>query len=218
MSTTAVPDTHEMVIIHRVFRREFRLLPDLIEQVTVGDTARAALLTEHLGDVVASLHHHHEGEDDLLWPPLLQQATLEAELIHRMEAQHHSLSATLDQIDKLSPAWAATANQADRDALAAAVRQTAATLELHLVEEEREILPLVREHLTVEQWGKLGERGAKSIDDKRKRLLFLGMILEDCSADEAQAFLARMPAPVRLLWKLVGRRMYDGYLRTVREG
>ncbi|WP_328325131.1 hypothetical protein OHA70_35055 [Kribbella sp. NBC_00382] len=33
MSRTAVPDTHEMVIIHRVFRREFRLLHDLIWRV-----------------------------------------------------------------------------------------------------------------------------------------------------------------------------------------
>ncbi|NEA30412.1 hemerythrin domain-containing protein [Streptomyces sp. SID13031] len=217
MSTTAVPNTHEMVIIHRVFRREFRLLPDLIGHVAVGDTERAALVGEHLTDIVSSLHHHHEGEDDLLWPPLLKQATLEADLIHRMESQHASLSTALDQVDKLTPAWAATANQADRDALATAVRDAAVVLEEHMGEEEQEILPLVREHLTAEQWNKLGERGAKSIDDKRKRLLFLGMILEDCSPAEERDFLKRMPAPVRVLWRLIGRRSYDGYVRLIRR-
>ncbi|GAA0929986.1 hypothetical protein GCM10009554_12730 [Kribbella koreensis] len=217
MSTTAVPDTHEMVIIHRVFRREFGLLPDLIGHVTVGDTERAALVGEHLTDLVASLHHHHEGEDDLLWPPLLEKASLEADLIHRMEGQHSALSIALDQIDKLAPAWAATANQADRDALATAVRQAAVILEEHMREEEQEILPLVRQYLTAEQWNRLGERGAKSIDDKRKRLLFLGMILEECSPEEERDFLKRIPAPVRVLWKVVGRRTYDGYVRLVRR-
>jgi hemerythrin-like domain-containing protein len=218
MSTTEVPDTHEMVIIHRVFRREFGLLPDLIDHVTVGDTERAALVGEHLTDVVFSLHHHHEGEDDLLWPPLLEQATLEADLIQRMEGQHASLSTALDQIDKLTPAWAATANQADRDALATAVKEAAVILEEHMGEEEQQILPLVREHLTAEQWNKLGERGAKAIDDKRKRLLFLGMILEDCSPEEEREFLKKMPAPVRVLWKIIGRRSYDGYVRVLRRG
>jgi hemerythrin-like domain-containing protein len=217
MSTTEVPDTHEMVIIHRVFRREFGLLPDLIDHVTVGDTERAALVGEHLTDVVFSLHHHHEGEDDLLWPPLLEQATLEAELIQRMEDQHAALSTALDQIDKLTPAWAATANQADREALATAVKEAAVILEQHMGEEEQQILPLVREHLTAEQWNKLGERGAKAIDDKRKRLLFLGMILEDCSPEEEREFLKEMPAPVRVLWKLIGRRSYDGYVRLIRR-
>lgn len=218
MSTTAQPNTHEMVIIHRVFRREFQLLPGLIEGVADGNTERAALVGEHLGDVVASLHHHHEGEDDLLWPPLLQSATLQADLIHRMEAQHASLSTALDQIEKLTPAWAATARQADAEELAKSVRDAAVILEEHMVEEEQEILPLVREHLTVEQWGKLGERGSKSITDKRKRLLFLGMILEDASPQEQRDFLAKLPAPVRVLWKLVGRRSYDGYVRMVRRG
>lgn len=217
MSTTAVPDTHDMVIVHRVFRREFRLLPDLIGRVTAGDTQRAALLGEHLTDVVFALHHHHEGEDDLLWPPLLATATLEKDLIHRMESQHAALSTALDQIDKLVPAWAATANQADRDALATAVKEAAAILEEHMGEEEQQILPLVREHLTTEQWNKLGERGAKSIDDKRKRLLFLGMILEECPPEEEREFLQKMPAPVRVLWRLVGRRTYDGYVRMIRR-
>jgi hypothetical protein len=43
------------------------------------------------------------------------------------------------------------------------------------------------------------------------------MILEDCSPEEEQHFLKRMPAPVRVIWKLVGRRSYDGYVRLIRR-
>jgi hemerythrin-like domain-containing protein len=217
MPGTTKPNTHEMVVIHRVFRREFQLLPDLIEQVAGGNTQRAAVLAEHLTDLVSSLHHHHEGEDDLLWPVLLAKATLQTELVHRMESQHEALSTALEKVEKLTPAWAATANPADRDELAKAVRESSVILEEHMAEEEKEILPVVDEHLTAEEWDKLGDRGAKSISDKRKRLLFLGMILEEATPAEAELFWIHIPAPVKLLWKVIGRRQYDGYVRVIRR-
>jgi len=211
------PDTHDMVIVHRVFRREFHLLPDLISRVAEGNTERAAVVAEHLTDLTSGLHHHHEGEDDLLWPLLLERATLQTDLVHRMESQHAALSTSLDQVDKLAPAWAATANATDRDALAKAVREASVILDEHMGEEEREILPLARQHLTAEQWNKLGERGAKSIQDKRKRLLFLGMLLEETSPEEARDFMHHIPPPVRVIWKLVGRRQYAAYIRLIRS-
>jgi hypothetical protein len=146
----------------------------------------------------------------------LETATLHADLVHRMEFQHAALSTALDRIDKLTPAWRATANTDDRDALAQAVREASAIVDEHMAEEEQEILPLVRKYLTVEQWSKLGERGAESIDDKHKRLLFLGAILEDTSAQEEREFLSHLPAPVRLLWRFLGRRQYETYIRRVR--
>lgn len=217
MANGSKPQTQEMVVIHRVFRREFQLLPDLISAVAVGNTERAGVLAEHLTDLVTSLHHHHEGEDDLLWPPLLAKATLQTELVHRMESQHQALATALEKVKKLTPAWTATANEADRDGLAQAVRESSAILDEHMAEEEQEILPLVQEFLTVEEWNKLGERGSKSITDKRKQLLFLGMILEEASPAEEQLFWRVIPAPVRLIWKVVGRRMYAGYVRVIRD-
>lgn len=218
MTTSTQPDTHGMVIVHRVFRRELRLLPELIGKVAEGNTERAAVLAEHLTDVVSALHHHHQGEDDLLWPRLLKRATLHADLVHRMEAQHVALSAVLDRIDELAPAWAATAGQGDRDELVTKLGEASVLLDQHLGEEEQEILPLTRQHLTREEWAELGERGAKSIEDKRKRMLFLGMILEDASPDEQRTFLAELPPPIRILWKLVGRKLYGGYIRQIRAG
>lgn len=218
MTAGAQPDTHGMVIVHRVFRRELRLLPELISKVADGNTERAAVLAEHLTDLVSALHHHHQGEDDLLWPRLLERATLHADLVHRMEAQHVALSSVLDRIDKLTPAWATTAGTAARDELATTVGEASALLDVHLDEEEQEILPLTREHLTVREWAEIGERGANSIQDKRKRLIFLGMILEDASPQEQRTFLAQLPPPVRILWKVAGKPMFGGYLRRIRVG
>lgn len=218
MSTTqhTEPDTHEMVLVHRVFRREFRLLPELIRRVGEGDTARAAVLAEHATDLVTGLHQHHVAEDDLLWPPLLRQAKVHTDLVHRMEAQHTDLSATLDQVEELMPAWAAKAGGAERDELVDALDKVSKILDFHLAEEEQKILPLVRKYLTVNQWKALGAHGAEAIDGKQKRLMFLGMILEDTSTDEERNFLSRMPAPVRVLWKVLGRRQYAAYMARIR--
>ncbi|MEV6283649.1 hemerythrin domain-containing protein [Kribbella sp. NPDC051770] len=217
MSTATRPDTHTMVVVHRVFRREFRLLPGLIEGVRAGDTERAAVLAEHLTDIVAALHHHHEAEDDLIWPLLLERATLHLDLVHRMEAQHAALGAALDRIEKLTPQWGRSASLVEARELAAAVREASAVLEEHMGEEESAILPVIAEHLSVEEWGKVGERGAKSVADKRKRLLFLGAILEDATPQEQRDFLGELPAPGRVLWPLLGKRAYGGYTRLIRN-
>lgn len=218
MSTTeqAQPDTHEMVVVHRVFRREFRLLPDLVGRVGEGNTARAKELAEHAGDLLGGLHHHHHTEDELLWPPLLREARPHADLVHRMENQHQDLAALLAEINPLLPVWAADARPVDRDRLADQLRKVSLLLDEHLSEEEQEILPLVREHLTVAQWEALGKRGAEALDDKRKRLIFLGMVLEDCTPAEERDFLTRLPGIVRLLWRFVGRRQYAAYVARIR--
>ena len=46
-ATEQLTDVSDMYIVHRVFRREFVLIPQLVRQVAAGDTARAAVVGEH---------------------------------------------------------------------------------------------------------------------------------------------------------------------------
>ena len=43
-SNQTLTDVHDMVVVHRVFRRELRLIPQLVREVAPGDTARAPVL------------------------------------------------------------------------------------------------------------------------------------------------------------------------------
>jgi hypothetical protein len=99
VDTRERPDTHEMVVVHRLFRREAALLPRLVESVPDGDTKRAALIAGHYRDYRHGLHQHHSGEDELLWPLLLARVDLEAEIVLRMEAQHEVIAASLTEVD-----------------------------------------------------------------------------------------------------------------------
>ena len=217
-STTERTDTWDMVVVHRVFRREFRLAPALIRAVAPGDTARAAVLAEHFANVATGLHHHHSSEDELVWPLMLQRASMHTGLINRMEAQHDRLHEPLARIDVLLPRWRERALVADRDELADLFAQASAALDEHLGDEEREMLPLIEQHLSPAEWKAVGDRGKEVIPKGRMALVFLGAILEEATPAERKRFLAELPLPARALWRLVGRRVYAGSSNRVRRG
>ncbi|WP_030204371.1 hemerythrin domain-containing protein [Streptomyces sp. NRRL S-87] len=201
------PYTREMAMIHQVFRRESRLLAELVQDVRPADTARSGVLAEHWRQYSVGLHAHHTGEDEVLWPVLLRHLDLDAEQVLAMEAQHRELSDGIAAVQGLMDRWEARALPEDRDELAEALRRHHRQLCAHLDEEEREVMPLVALHVNEEQWRAVGERGLA--ETPRNRLMIaLGAILEDTPPEEREEFLARLPLPARVLWKLLGQRQY----------
>jgi hemerythrin-like domain-containing protein len=179
-TTTAIarPDTHDMIVVHRVFRRESELMPALIRAVPDGDTARAAVLAQAFSDYQLGLHLHHTGEDELVWPLLLARVDLEADMVLRMETQHEVVARTLTEASRRMPHWRSAPSAATAAPLVSALTEHRAALLEHLHDEEEYILPLIEEHLTVAEWARLGQRFAEEVP-KDKMLFFLGMILED---------------------------------------
>jgi hypothetical protein len=215
-TTTERVDTQEMVIVHRLFRREFRMLPTLVQQVAAGDRDRADIVAGHAADVRYGLHHHHTGEDLLLWPKLLARAAPRAELVHRMQAQHERIGVLLERIDALTAQWRPTADPATRDELAHVLAQTSAALDEHLGDEEKDLLPLVAEYITQPEWDALTAYGKKALPKNTKAFVYLGLILEEATAEESAAFLPKLPAPVRWAWRLIGHRIYRRAITRVR--
>ncbi|MEI5098507.1 hemerythrin domain-containing protein [Streptomyces sp. PmtG] len=209
------PYTREMVMIHRIFRRESRVMAELIGRVTPGDTARAAALAGSWRTYAAGLHLHHTGEDELLWPKLRARAELDAELVSRMQAQHRELSANLEEVEMLLARWAAHTSAAEGADLAEALAHHHRILCAHLDEEERAVMPLVARHVTEAEWRAVGDRGLAEVP-RNRRLIALGAILEDATAQERAEFLGRLPAPARLMWHLVGRRQYRREMNRIR--
>ena len=134
-----------------------------------------------------------------------------------MEQQHQVVGGLLHRVDELLPRWTAAADAALRDELAGVLRELSPALDAHLAEEEREVLPLIAEHLTVPEWAELGQRGMASIP-KPRMLVLLGHILEETSPAERQKFLGHAPPPARLAFKLVGKRKWAREVAVLREG
>jgi hemerythrin-like domain-containing protein len=209
------PYTHEMVIVHRVFRREADLLPELVRAAPVGDIARAEQIACHVEEYAGGLHHHHSLEDELIWPLLRDRAPVGDDLVTRMEAQHHRIDKTLAALGDALPRWRRSADADSAEAVAQGLDDHHAVLLEHLHDEETLILPMVADHLTVAEWDLVGARGLERIP-KNKLMLALGAILEDATEQERQYFLGKVPLVGRLLWKIVGQRQYSAQCRELR--
>ena len=216
-TTVQRPDTHEMFVIHRVFRRESALMPRLIQAVPDGDTARAQVLADACADYQLGLHLHHTGEDELVWPLLLARVDLEADMVLRMETQHDVVARTLAEASRRMPPWRAAPSAVTAAPLIGALTEHRTALLEHLNDEEEYILPLIAEHLTVAEWARLGERFAEEVP-RSKMLFFLGMILEDADSAERQAMMANLPAPARFAWTAFGQRQFRRKVSRIRAG
>lgn len=208
------PDTAEMVFVHNSFRKQFGNLPGLVRAVDAGDRARAAVLVEFLGQLTTALHHHHEGEDELMWPLLLDRAPVDSALILRMEEQHERIAELYRGADRTAAAFAADPTSAARDALADVLTDLNDALGEHLHDEEAHILPLVERVITVPEWQALAERGRAGIP-KDKQLVFLGFLLDANTPERGRAMLAASPAPARVAWALLGRRAFRREYRRI---
>lgn len=211
--TQTRPDIREMVIVHDLFRREFGALPGLVRGVPSGDVARAAVVVAWLEELATGLHHHHTGEDELMWPILLERVT-DSALIRRMEEQHEQIARLHDHVAERAAAFAGGATPQDGEQLATAIEGLRAALDEHLGEEEREVLPLVERHLTVTEWEALGERARAGLP-KDRLLIQLGYIMHKTTPADRAEFLSKLPLPARLAWRFVGRRRFANHYREV---
>ena len=196
-------DTSDMVIVHRMFRRECALLPKLVAAVASGDVARARTVAGHARELLDMLHHHHMGEDELLWPRLSARTRLHADLLARMDGQHQGLAVLLEHAATALAEWQDAPTAHTSTPLTALLEQLSTGLNVHFDEEEAEILPIVERVITAVEYQEVGQRGLVSIPLTR-RLIVLGYLLEVATPQERAEFLAPLPRPVRLAYRLIG--------------
>jgi hemerythrin-like domain-containing protein len=200
-------DTSDMVIVHRMFRRECALLPQLVVAVAAGDVARARTVAGHAREVLDMLHHHHVGEDELLWPRLSARTRFHTDLLARMDSQHQGLAVLLEHAATALADWQDAPSAHTSTPLTTLLEQLSTGLNEHFDEEEAEILPIVERVLTAAEYQEVGQRGLVAIPLTR-RLIVLGYLLEGATPQEQTDFLAAIPRPARLAYRLIGERQH----------
>jgi hemerythrin-like domain-containing protein len=206
-SAQTLCDTSDMVIVHRMFRRECALLPQLVAAVPAGDVARARTVAGHAREVLDMLHHHHVGEDELLWPRLSARTRFNTDLLARMDSQHQGLAVLLEHAAAAFAEWQDAPTAHTSTPLATLLDQLSTGLNEHFDEEEAKILPIVERVVTAAEYQEVGRRGLVSIPMTR-RLIVLGYLLEEATPQEQADFLAAIPRPARLAYRLIGERLH----------
>jgi hemerythrin-like domain-containing protein len=212
-SAVKASDPWEMALIHRLIRRGFEQAREYV--LAAGATSRADAVAQYIDFHLDGLHAHHSSEDELLWPALRERAGLSTALIQRMEEQHVGVHDAVEATRRESAAWAASPTTAAAESLAAALDTVSGRLAEHLAEEERDVVPLIAVHITQAEWHHLG-KVAFSKFTPRQRFTAMGEMLEAARPDEAARMMAGLPAPVRVVWRLFGRRRYQRFMNSVR--
>ena len=209
------PDVHEMVVVHRAFRRESAAAAGYLRTTPEGDTRRAKVVADHLHLCLAGLEMHHTGEDVVLWPLLLERAAPSSGLVETMQAQHHAVDEHVEAIIPALDAWEADPTKARGEELATSMERLNAALVEHLDLEEREILPLASRHVSAAEWNRMGEHGKDSMSPSQLPIMF-GLVLEDADDSEVARMMGNLPLPIRVLLKTVGAWQFKRYVRRLR--
>jgi iron-sulfur cluster repair protein YtfE (RIC family) len=210
-------DAFDMEVIHRVFRTELHNAPDLVRDVKAGDSKRSAIVGDHLNFIVAGLHSHHAAEDELIWPKLHARAPAQAAEITRMEGQHRGIAEGVATMQDVVASWAASADPRLAEQVIPAAENLSAVLDEHLADEELNIVPLINEHITSDEWQETHARAAEFLSRKNLRLGLVlgGYVLDAASADEGQRIMSNVPLPKRVLVQLLARPAYASYRRKI---
>ena len=212
-STVNASDPWEMALIHRLIRRGFEQSRQVL--LDPGATARAGAVAEYIRFHLDALQAHHSTEDELVWPVLYERASLSDALIRRMEEQHTGVHDAIEQARRELGSWEARPTVDGSEALATSLGTVIDRLAEHLAEEERDIVPLIAAHVTQAEWDHLGDVAFSKFTPKQ-RFTAMGELLEAASPAEAARMMAGLPAPVKVMWRLMGRRRYERFIAEVR--
>lgn len=223
-------DLLPMYLMHHAFRRDLHAFAAAAAGTPVADRRRWRALDRRWGQFARVLHAHHVGEDEILWPLLLDEvdragdpagrATLEA-----MEAEHGEIDPLLAACAEGLCRLAAGADADTRAALVVRLTAAAERLGQHLGHEESDAMALVQRHLSPERWDGLHPEFARHYS-RRDTLFALPWVLHDLPVEvrpAVLAFLGRRPAVVwwlllRLPFAWRERRVFAGATRRSSRG
>jgi hemerythrin-like domain-containing protein len=209
--TQPMADSRDMFVVHDMFRRQFDAIPGLVREVPSGDAAQVAVVADHVEWMVTFLHAHHEGEDQNVWPRLLERLPGQTDpLIYTMEAQHEGLATALDDLAVKAAHWRMTATAEERDALADAATDLLLRINEHLGMEEREVLPLIDQYLTEKEWKQVGGSGLKKMSFRQLKVAF-GMILDGAAPEQVTIMRDTIPRGAWMIFSLLGPPAYAKY-------
>ena len=203
-------DTTEMFAVHDAFRAEFGALPAQVLAVPDGDLERAGVVAGHVMLMTSMLHAHHGSEDILLWPVLEERVPERMALLKEMEGQHEQMGGLIETAQAQAGQWMGSGSASLASELSATVAELSAIMFEHLAAEESQVMPIVSETFSEEEFARIGEHSRADIPPDVLPI-GLGIILSDTTPERGAAILAFMPAEARAGFEQFGRPMYEAY-------
>jgi iron-sulfur cluster repair protein YtfE (RIC family) len=205
--TTNHLDLTLMLAFHDAFRRDLAHLARTASRrpAELDEPARHTAVLAGWELFKTQLHIHHTGEDHDLWPRMrthLADRPDDLALLQAMQDEHARIDPLLDAVD-----GALADRGGGHQRLGDTVDALASELCGHLGHEERDVLPLLDQSLTQAEWQAFG-------NDQRRRNGIRGAaqlfpwLLEEAAPEQIKAVLARLPAPLRVVYRRIWQPRY----------
>ena len=200
---TGDADLTIMLAAHAAFRR------DLVHLARTAaarhpEPPRQAAIQAGWQTFKRQLHLHHTAEDTIIWPALrgrLSHSAHAQSVLDAMEEEHQ-------RIDPLLAAVDGEFAEPDGSSLGDATDALTTSLTAHLTHEERDGLPLIGVALTAVEWRSAGFRIARSNGLSKAGEMF-AWLADGADQDTAQATIATLPPPVRVLYRAIWNPRYQ---------
>lgn len=203
-------DTTEMFAVHDAFRAEFGALPAQVMAVPDGALDRAAVVGGHVMLMTSMLHAHHGSEDLLLWPVLEERVPERMTLLKEMEGQHERMSGLIETAQAQAGRWMGSAAAGAAGELSGTLDELNALMVEHLAAEESQVMPIVSDTFSEEEFARIGEHSRADIPPEVLPI-GLGIILSDTTPERGAAILSFMPDEARAGFEQFGRPIYEDY-------
>lgn len=201
------PDLTGFRLIHRALRSGARMLADATSAIARGEACsreRQRAIVQVSLSVLHEITHHHEREDDVLWPVIVASAG-DAVDLEPLSDDHTALHKVLDRAAEALPLFARDP-ATGAPLLAPVLTELADLLDEHIAEEEAEVFPVIREHVSAGDFGRC-ERMFQKGTSPGQLLFVLPWIVDQCDDAELAELRKAAPAPLKLLLRL-GRGRY----------
>jgi hemerythrin-like domain-containing protein len=142
MTATQPIDVRDMAIVHRTFRKAYDESAQLVRAAPTPSAERVTFLADHIDFAILALHIHHEGEDELLYPKLIERVPEQAPMTEEVEHEHEIIKTALDATSAACATWRQRPSAETGETLAVALDQLNAVAQRHLDDEEQKVVPL----------------------------------------------------------------------------
>jgi iron-sulfur cluster repair protein YtfE (RIC family) len=205
-ATTGSIDVSDMYPVHNALRDSLAAAPRLVGGVDATDDARRDLIANFYQNVIAFLHVHHHGEEQLIFPLLLERCEGQRQLIERVAGQHRDVDSLVSQSTATLGDWTSERGDA-QEPCAQKLQELGQRMEEHLTDEEQHLLPLCATSLTEAEWGALPGHALGAFEGD-KVWLILGLIRAHMTEEQRDRMLSHMPPPAVDMWTGFGESAY----------
>jgi len=172
-------------------------------------------MVNYYTNLISFLEAHHDGEEELVFPLLIERVPEQKALIERVAGQHTEVVGLMGAVRDSLGSWDAKGD-AEASGVVRSLRSLDDVLSPHLDQEEAKIVPLAAEHLTVEEWGALPGHAMGSFGGD-KIWLIMGLIRENFTEQQRDMMLEHMPPPARQMWETMGEASFNDLIAQVRQ-